>query len=349
MSDLLTTRRSPSWIRWAVLGVLTVIAAVVFTLLTPRFLSVGNLTNIAGDIAVVGLLALPAVFLLMAGHVDLSAGAASALSGVITATAAADLGLPTAVVIGVLTGAAVGLLNGLLVAYARINSIAATFATMAVLRALATLIPSGMAITLTGFRSLGHAELLPGLTTPILLFVVLAVLAVPAARTTIGRRSRDVATVEQPRPGDRRWVLLLFVASGVIAAVVGLIRTSQLGTGLPSASLGVEISVVTAVLLGGGRLSGGTGSVPGTVLVLLFMAVIDNGLSMSNVTPYVGQLFHATMLVIALLVSGAARDRLRPVPSGEPEQVSEPGRSAAPSVSSDRAAVQPVQRVSDRD
>lgn len=312
MSDVLTPAHSRLWIRWAVLGVLTVIAAAVFTWLTPRFLSVENLTNIAGDIAVVGLLALPAVFLMMAGQVDLSTGATAALCGVVTATAATDLGLFRAVVLGALTGVVVGLLNGLLVAVARINSIIATFAMMAVLRALATLIPAGMAITLIGFRGLGHAELIPGVTTPIVLFLVLTALSVAAARSAAGERARSIGTVEEPARGDDWRVLVLFVVSGAMAALVGLIRTSQLGTGLPSASLGVEIIVVSAVLLGGGRLSGGGGSVLGTVVALLFMAVVDNGLSMSNVTPYVGQLFHAVMLVIALLLSGAARVRITP-------------------------------------
>lgn len=101
----------------------------------------------------------------------------------------------------------------------------------------------------------------------------------------------------------------LFVASGLAAALVGLIRTSQLGTGLPTAAIGTEITVLTSVLLGGGRLAGGRGSVVGTVLALLVISVIDNGLSLTNVTAYAGQVFHALLLIIALVIDRPLRRR----------------------------------------
>jgi len=107
-------------------------------------------------------------------------------------------------------------------------------------------------------------------------------------------------------------------------ALIGLTRTSQLSTGLIAAAIGLEITVVTAVLLGGGRLAGGRGSVVGTVLALLVMSVVDNGLSLTNVTPYVEQVLHAFLLVVALVIDQprrqgpvrcrgcSARQRLRP-------------------------------------
>lgn len=103
----------------------------------------------------------------------------------------------------------------------------------------------------------------------------------------------------------------LFVASGLAAALVGLIRTSQLGTGLPTAAIGTEITVLTSVLLGGGRLAGGRGSVVGTVLALLVISVIDNGLSLTNVTAYAGQVFHALLLIIALVIDRPLRPATR--------------------------------------
>ncbi|MDQ6659005.1 MAG: ribose ABC transporter permease, partial [Actinomycetota bacterium] len=155
-----------------------------------------------------------------------------------------------------------------------------------------------------------------GLTLPTLIFLAVAVLAGLLSRSTVGRRLRDIGGLPAEHRLDgrreRRWVVSQFVVSGLAAALVGLIRTSQLGTGLPTAAIGVEITVVTAVLLGGGRLAGGRGSVVGTVLALLVMSIVDNGLSLLNVTPYAGQVFHAVLLVVALIADRPRRARPNP-------------------------------------
>ena len=82
---------------------------------------------------------------------------------------------------------------------------------------------------------------------------------------------------------------------------------SQLGAGLPTAAIGLELTVVTAVLLGGGRLAGGSGSVAGTLLALLVMSIVDNGLALANVTPYAGQVLSAALLIIALAIATGSR------------------------------------------
>jgi ribose transport system permease protein len=256
---------------------------------------------------------LPATFLMMSGHVDLSIGAAAAFAGIMLAATASSVGLPTAVLLAVGTGALIGLINGLVVTLVDVNSIAATFASMSVLRGLCYLVPSGLAIALPGFRVLGNAVPLLGLSLPFLIFVAAALFAAALSRSAAGSRSRAIGA----RPsGDRldgypecRWVIALFVISGLAAALAGLIRTSQLGTGLPTAAIGMEISVVTAVLLGGGRLAGGRGSVAGTLLALLVISIIDNGLSLTNVTAYAGQVFHAALLLVALMIDRPLRGR----------------------------------------
>ena len=246
---------------------------------------------------------MPATFLIMAGQVDVSIGAAAALTGVVLAGAAPDLGLTAAVLLAVGAGGLIGLVNGLLVTIGDLSSIAATFATMAVLRSLAYLVPSGLAIVLPGFRTLGNARPVLGLTLPTLIFLGAAVGAWLLSRSAAGRRARGIGALPAEQRLDRRghklWIVVLFAVSGVSAAFVGLIRTSQLGTGLPTAALGVELTVVTAVLLGGGRLSGGRGSIPGTVAALVVISIVDNGLSLTNVTAYAGQVFHALLLLIA--------------------------------------------------
>ena len=296
-----------------ILAVFGVAACIGFSIYSPYFLSFDNLVNLVNDLALVGIVALPAAFLIMAGQVDLSVGGTAALTGIVLAATAPQLGIVNGVLLAALTGLAVGLANGLLVTVGDVDSIGATFAMMALTRGLAYLVPSGLAVTLSGFRSLGNTEVLLGLTVPALIFGVLAVLAALSSRSTPGRRTREIGLLPPIERLDgareRRWVIALFVVSALCAALVGLIRTSQLGTGLPTAALGVELTVVTVVLLGGGRLAGGRGSVAGAVFALLVVSIVDNGLSLTNVTPYAGQVFHAFLLVFVLVADRPRRRR----------------------------------------
>lgn len=311
-----------------VLAVVGGAACIVFASVSPYFVSVDNLVNLLGDLALAGFVAIPAIFLIMSGHVDLTVGAAAAFTGIVVAAAAPDSGLFVAVLLAVASGAVIGLVNGLVVTVVEVNSLAATFASMSLLRGLAYLIPSGLAVYLPGFKGLASARPLLGLSLPFVIFLALAALAGACSRTAIGRRSRQIGllppAVRLSGGRERRWVVALFVASGLAASLAGLVRTSQLGTGLPTAAIGVEVTVVTAVLLGGGRLSGGRGSVAGTLLALLVISIIDNGLSLANVTSYWDQVFHAGLLVIALIFDGSLRHRRRTAPTtgpGEPEGV----------------------------
>ncbi|MTD14112.1 ABC transporter permease [Nakamurella sp. YIM 132087] len=293
-----------------------VLAAVAFSFSSPYFLSGDNLVNLMEDVALAGLLAVPATFLMMSGHVDLSVGAAAAFTGIVLAGTAPGSGMVVAVLLAVLTGLLIGLINGLLVTVAEVNSIAMTFAAMSLLRGLAYLIPSGLAISLPGFRALGNTRPFLGIGLPTLIFVVVLVAGLLLARSAVGRRSRRIgmmpAVGRLDRWPERRWVIGLFVVSGLAAALVGLIRTSQLGTGLPTAALGIELTVVTAVLLGGARMSGGWASVPGTMLALLTISIVDNGMSLANVTSYASQVFHAALLVLALIIDRPRRWIRRP-------------------------------------
>lgn len=290
-----------------------VVAFIAFSVTIPYFLTVDNLANLLNDVALVGIVAVPATFLMMSGQVDLSVGAAAAFVGIVLARTAPDSGLLPAVLLAIATGALIGLVNGLLVTQGQVNSIAATFASMALLRGLAYLVPSGLAIAVPGFRSLGTLEPVLGIALPTLIFAVIALAAALMSRSAIGRRSRAIgmlpAAGRLDGSGERHWIIALFVVSGLAAALVGLIRTSQLGTGLPTAGIGIELTVVTAVLLGGGHLAGGRGSVGGTLLALLMMTIVDNGMSLANVTPYAAQVFHAGLLLLALIID---RPRRRP-------------------------------------
>ena len=139
-----------------VVAVTGLVAFIVFSLSIPYFLSVDNLINLLNEVALAGIVAMPATFLIMSGQVDLSVGATAAFVGIVLAATTPGSGLTTAVLLAVGAGLLIGLANGLLVTAGGVNSIAATFASMALLRGLAYLVPSGLAIVVSGFRSLGN-------------------------------------------------------------------------------------------------------------------------------------------------------------------------------------------------
>jgi ribose transport system permease protein len=294
-----------------VLLALTLFAVIGFSVASPYFLTVANLVNLLNDLALAGIVALPATFLMMSGQVDLSVGATAALTGVVLASTAPDVGMVAGIALALGTGLLIGVANGGLVTVGRVNSFAVTVATLALIRGLAYLVPSGLAIVVSGFRAFSGTRPLWGIAVPTLLFAALSVLAGWLSGGGAGRRFRAIGR----RTGrhrfdiraDQRWVFVLFVASGLAAAVAGLIRTSQLGTGLPSAAVGLELTVLTAVLLGGGHLAGGRGSIAGTLVALLMLYVLDSGLALTNVSPYASQVLTAALLVIALVIDGPAR------------------------------------------
>lgn len=294
-----------------IIAVLGLISGVAFAISSPYFLSADNLSNLLNDVALTGIIAIPATFLIMSGHVDLSGGAAAAFTGIVVASATPTWGLLNSVLFAIACGATIGLVNGLLVTIGRVDSFAATFTVMSLIRGLAYLVPSGLAVGLSGFRSLGNSRPILGLSSATLIFLTLVVLAVVLSQTHSGIAIRDLGSLPSTNRLDkwkeRRWVILLFVISGLAAALVGLIRTSQLGTGIPTAAIGVEVVVLAAVLLGGGRLTGGHGSVLGTALVVVVITIIDNGMSLANVTAYAGQVFHATLLLTALGIDRVRR------------------------------------------
>ena len=296
-----------------VLAVIGILAFVVFSFALAGFLSVDNLINLLNEVALAGIVAMPATFLIMSGQVDLSVGGAAAFAGIVLAATAPGLGLPTAVLLAAGSSLLIGIGNGLLVTSGRVDSIAATFATMALLRGLAYLVPGGLAIELAGYRSLGDTRPFPGIALPTLIFGAVTLIAGVLSQSAVGRRTRDTGQLPAVDRFDgqreRHWVITLFVVSGVSAALVGLIMASQLGAGLPTAAIGLELTVVTAVLLGGGRLAGGPGSVAGTLLALLVISIIGNGLSLANVNPYIGPVLSAGLLILALVID---RPRRRP-------------------------------------
>jgi len=295
-------------------AVLVIVLAVLFTYFSisaPYFLTTNNLINIVYAVSVAGIIAAPGTLLLVAGQLDLSVGSGTLLTGVVMAT----LGVRYGVTVGVLAAVGVGVLCGALNAFAvtvlRVNAIITTLGTLAIFQGAGLLITQGQSASVEGFDMLGNARPLLNIPLPCFLFFGIAIVfAFVMKFTRFGRQmyaigSNRVAADLAGIRGDRL-IVIAFLLSSLAFTLSGLIYVSQLGATTSNTGAGLELFVVTAIILGGASLTGGRGTIVGTVLGLLILGVIGNGLVLLNVQPY-----WQTVVRGALLIGAVALDQIR--------------------------------------
>lgn len=298
------TRRKRSAPELAGLLVVLVVLIAFFAIKSPYFLGSDNLLNILTAIAVTGIIAVPATMLLVAGQVDLSVGSGAAFCGVLLATQIEHIGLGKAIVVVIVAGAVIGAINGALVTVVNVNSLITTLGMLAVLRGATQLMADGQTTIVRGFGSLGTARPL-GIPMPVIIFLTIVAAGVLAMRFTVFGRSLyaiGANPVAARLVGIRTLHVLFitFVLSGLAVAVAGLILTSQLSAASPVAATGLELTVVTAVVLGGASLSGGRGTILGTIVGLVIIGVLNNGLTLLNVNSFWQDVARGTLLILAV-------------------------------------------------
>lgn len=275
-----------------------------FAVRSQHFLSLGNFRNILLAVAVLGVLAIPSTLLLVSANVDLSVASTAAFCGMIAAVSAQDYGIGLAVIIALLAGVAVGALNGFLVASIGINSIITTLGTLSVFRGAAKLVSNGQTVVMPGFTVLGSDSTL-GFPNGVWVLVFVAIVFYLLMRYSVFGRS-IYAIGSNPHSAhlvgirSKRNLFIIFVMTGFLSAVAGLILTSQLRAASPVAGLGLELSVVAAVLLGGASLTGGKGTVIGTLLGVLILGTLNNGLTLLNVSSFWQEIARGAVLIVAV-------------------------------------------------
>ena len=280
------------------------------------FATVANFRNIAIQASPLIVAAVGMTYVIMTAGIDLSVGSMLFLAAAIESSQAV-IGEPTAVVFAVIcgTGVLMGLLNGLAVAFTRVPALIVTLATMQVFRGAGGHITGQQNIDLpANLRGIGTGSLL-GVPTPVLLATAVALGgAFVFSRTTFGRYVQAVgsnldAAVNAGLP-VRRVLVGAYALAGLLAAVASLTQTARLGAVQPSIGQGFELTVITAVVLGGTSLFGGRGSIGGTVLGALILTTVQTGLVFSGASPYVFDIVRGGVLLAAVLATGARRRNL---------------------------------------
>lgn len=295
-----------------------IICLIVFSLISTAFFSIGNLLNLLRQSSPLLIVAVAMTFVITTGGIDLSIGSTVALVNALAAIALqAAIPWPIVIVLLLITGAAVGWLQGWFVAFETIPAFIVTLAGLSVLRGVALLMTQGFSIPISSdsfFVQLGRGWLL-GVPFPAVI-AILAVIAGYAALNLMqfGRHVVAIgANMEAARRAGvpvRQRLTLVYVISGTAAALAGIIITARLGSGSSNAAVGFELDVIAAVVLGGTSLMGGKGTIVGTVLGALTIAVIGNGLILSHVSPFFTQIVTGLIILVAIWLNTRVFNRL---------------------------------------
>jgi ribose/xylose/arabinose/galactoside ABC-type transport system permease subunit len=285
---------------------------------SPYFMTQRNLLNVGAAVAVTGVLAAGMTIALIAGQLDLTVGANIAVTSVVVALAIEDLGwsTPPAVLLGLVVGVAIGLVNTVLVVGVGINSIIATLAMGIVIRGVALISTNGQTKPLTNLALSDFLQTRP-LGVPTSVWILAAVFVVSWVVMSFTRMGWHIYGVggnpsAALRAGVRtkRLYAGVFVTTGVLAALGGIITTGTSSSGGPNYANGAEFDVLTAVLLGGIGLAGGSGRVQRTLAGVLVIGVLNNGLTLMSVNSYYQQLARGAVFVLAVVL-GVIGERRR--------------------------------------
>lgn len=287
---------------------------VVLSIASPYFLTGTNLASVIRQTAVINTMALGMTLVIVSGGIDLSVGSILAFSGVIgTMTMVSSGSVLLGIAAGVLGGTLWGCLNGIAIAALHIPPFIVTLGTLGIVRGLTLVVSGGLPVV--GLPK-EHSFLGEGSIGPVpFVLVVLAVCAVImhfALRSTrLGRYtyaigSNEAAAIYAGIPVGR-YKVAIYALCGLLAGVAGMIETSRLMTGQPTAGVSYELQVIAAVVIGGGSLTGGEGTVVGTLIGAFIMGLLSNGSDLLGVNPYWQQVIIGAIIILAVALDEARK------------------------------------------
>lgn len=274
---------------------------------SPHFLTATNLSSVVRQTAVINIMALGMTLIIISGGIDLSVGAILAMGGLLGCMAM-EKGHPIllGVFIGVLTGAFWGLVNGFLTTRLRINPFIVTLGTLGIVRGLTLIISNGLPVHQIPreFSFLGEGTVLG---VPFVLWILLAcavLVHMLLEHTKLGRYAFAIGS--NPDAAFYAGIPVAFHTTavygigGMLTGLAGMIEASRLMTGQPTAGQGYELQAIAAVVIGGGSLRGGEGSVVGTLVGAFIMGLLSNGSDLLGISPYLQQAIIGAVIILAV-------------------------------------------------
>ncbi len=307
---------------WDSAGMLIVFACLFagLSLFVENFLSWQNMIGLALSVSTVGIVACTMLFCLASGDFDLSIESVVAFSGVlaavvINATGSVLLGIAA----GILAGGLVGLVNGFVIAKLQINALITTLATMQIVRGLGFIVSGGIAVGIgkEAFFKLGMG--MPfGVPNPVWICIVcFVVFGVLLNKTRFGRHTLAIGggkeAVRLAGVAVDRVKIIIFALQGLMAGFAGVVLASRMTSGQPNSSVGFSLDVISACVLGGVSLSGGKGTMVGTVVGVLIMGTVQNSMNLMNVSTFYQYVARGAILLTAVLFDQYKQSRARRV------------------------------------
>ena len=289
---------------------------IVFSMATDTFLSVRNLVNVIDQLTVLGIMALGMTAVIVIGGIDLSVGSVLAVSMMVMGwlSNAQGIPMPVAMMAALLVGALCGTFSGLLITRGNLPPFIATLATMSIARGLANLITDGSQIVgyPDWFSALSIERYFGFLSVTVGLFIVLTIVAGIYMKYRAGGRSLYAigGSSEVARLAGipvKRVTLAVYAVCGLLAGLAGVVMSTRLDSSQPSGGLGYELDTIAAVVIGGASLSGGIGSIFGTLMGVLTIGVLRNGLNLVGTSPFVQQIVVGVVIVLAVMVDANKR------------------------------------------
>lgn len=284
---------------------------VILSITSESFLTTTNIINILRQVSIIGIVAIGMSFVIITGGIDLSVGSIMALSAVVAASFAqadSSYSILIPMIIGVTVGLACGLINGVLVAKWKVAPFIATLGMMTAARGLAMVYTDGRPVIglSSSYNNIGSGYIL-GFPIPVLAFLVIVLVGIFILNFTVfGRHVFATGGNEQSAKLSGIHIstvkIGVYAISGLLAGIGGMILSSRIMSGSPVLGQGYELDAIAAVVIGGTSLFGGVGSLLGTLVGVLIIGVMNNGLDLLNVSSYYQQILKGAIIVIAVLL-----------------------------------------------
>lgn len=285
-----------------------IIMLIVAGFLSDRFYSGDNITNVLRQSVPLGLAALGMLFVILTGGIDLSIGSVMAFVSVVVAMLIPEIGLWPALAIGVSVATVMGAFSGVLVTYFNIAPFIATLAMMTIARGLALIVAKGQPIFIDSdaFVNFGTGYFL-GIPLPVYVFLAFAIIAQLVYKNSVfGRLVISIGSNETATrfAGIRvnRYKTAVYAISAFACGAAGILAATRTGVGSPVLSIGFELDVIAAVVVGGASLAGGRGNVINTIVGVFILSIISNLMNLMNISGYNQQVVKGVIIIIAVMV-----------------------------------------------